>query len=80
MANSQWLTEFPNSEVIFHRDDTSEHYPGLLKFFEMQHVGSKAFRFFDMWTTDPHFMVIVQDIWNQPIQGTKMYYVSKKLE
>ncbi|KAJ8431013.1 hypothetical protein Cgig2_017191 [Carnegiea gigantea] len=27
MANGQWLAELPNSEVIFHPDDTSDHYP-----------------------------------------------------
>ncbi|KAJ8435324.1 hypothetical protein Cgig2_022925 [Carnegiea gigantea] len=44
MANAQWLTELPNSEVIFHPDDTSNHCHGLLKFLEMKEQGSKPFR------------------------------------
>lgn len=43
MANSQWLTEFPNSEVIFHPDDTSDHYPGLLKFLRCSRLAVKPF-------------------------------------
>ena len=53
MANGQWLAELPNSEVFFHPDDTSDHYPRVLRFFEMQEQGRKTFRFFfDMWTTN----------------------------
>ena len=53
MANGQWLAELPKSKVIFHPDDTSYHYPRVLRFFEMQEQGRKTFRFFfDMWTTN----------------------------
>ncbi|KAJ8431921.1 hypothetical protein Cgig2_016354 [Carnegiea gigantea] len=46
----------------------------------MKEQGSKPFRFFDMWTTDPQFLQIVRSVWNTPIQGTKMIIISKKLE
>ncbi|KAJ8439702.1 hypothetical protein Cgig2_009526 [Carnegiea gigantea] len=80
MANGQWLAKLPNSKVIFHPDDTSDHYPGVLRFFEMQEQGRKTFRFFDMWTTDPQFLQIVSETWNIPVQGTPMFTISKKLE
>jgi len=80
MANAQWLNELPNSDVIFHPDDTSDHCPGLLKLFEMKDHGSKPFRFFDMWTTDHHFLQIVRGVWNTPIPWAKMFTISRKLE
>ncbi|KAJ8423867.1 hypothetical protein Cgig2_009495 [Carnegiea gigantea] len=76
----QWRIELPNSEVIFHPDDTFGYCPGLLKFFEMKEQGSKPFRFFDMWTTDPQFLYIVSSVWNTLTQGTKMFIISRKLE
>ena len=80
MANGQWVAELPNLEVIFHPSDTSDHYPGVLRFFEMQEQGRKTFRFFDMWSTDPQFLQIISEIWNIPVQGTPMFTIFKKLE
>lgn len=79
MANAQWLNEFQNSEVIFISDETSDHFLGLLNFCELIDFDTKPFRFFDMWATDPSFMTTVEKIWNQPILGTHMYRVSRKL-
>ncbi|KAJ8436280.1 hypothetical protein Cgig2_025709 [Carnegiea gigantea] len=67
-------------EVIFHPEDTSDHYPGVLSFFEIHKQGRKAFRFLDMWATNPQFPQIVRDIWSTSIQGTKMFAISIKLE
>ncbi|KAJ8436766.1 hypothetical protein Cgig2_021296 [Carnegiea gigantea] len=35
MANGQWLAELPNSKVIFHPHDTSDHHPRVLRFFKI---------------------------------------------
>ncbi|XP_074290876.1 uncharacterized protein LOC141617592 [Silene latifolia] len=33
-----------------------------------------------MWSLDPSFQSVVQDVWNQPVSGTLMFQVAKKLK
>ncbi|KAJ8434756.1 hypothetical protein Cgig2_019681 [Carnegiea gigantea] len=47
LVNGLWLSAHSNFEVIFLPDETSDHYLGLIKFFDIKDE-PKPFNFFDM--------------------------------
>jgi len=79
IVSSLWLEKLPNAKTLFLASDMSDHYPGLVKFFEAKQFGPKPFKFFDMCSSHTSFMSIVATIWRKDCPGTKMNQVNRKL-
>lgn len=80
LANQAWLDVYPNSEAHFLAEDTSDHSPGLVIFYTLQHLGPKPFKYFDMWSTDPIFQEVVTSNWKKRTKGNSMQQIALKLK
>lgn len=53
----------------------------LIVRFEQQHYAKRPqFKYFKMWASCPQVLDIVREIWKQPVQGTPMFELTRKLK
>ena len=80
LVNKYWIDIYPKSKAHFLAEDTSDHYPGLIIFYKLQHLGPKPFKYFDMWSTDLDFLKVIAATWKQRTQGSRMHQITLKLQ
>uniref|UniRef100_A0A803PLB3 Reverse transcriptase domain-containing protein n=1 Tax=Cannabis sativa TaxID=3483 RepID=A0A803PLB3_CANSA len=70
----QCVDFFPNGRWLF------DHSPTILSVYPTLVTGKKPFKYFQMWRSHLQYKKLVEDEWNQPISGTKMYQVVSKMK
>ncbi|XP_020243279.1 uncharacterized protein LOC109821505 [Asparagus officinalis] len=58
----------------------SDHSPALLTIEDDIITGKRPFKFFNMWVKHPDFIPTVKAVWEQNIDGFKMYSFHSKLK
>ncbi|GKV42356.1 hypothetical protein SLEP1_g49767 [Rubroshorea leprosula] len=80
MANSTWVSAFPNTSVIFLNPQSSDHSPSLVTVDVLMNKKPKPFRFCNAWSKDETFLDLVREAWSVDIQGCPMFVVVQKLK
>lgn len=74
------MEKYPNSEACFLIHSKFDHTPVIIKFGLENRSGHKPFRFFNHWMNMEEFFPLITGIWEQQMQGNKMYVVCRKLK
>ncbi|XP_021751224.1 uncharacterized protein LOC110716881 [Chenopodium quinoa] len=80
LINFEWLLQFPNVEAVYISPSLSDHTPLLYEIFPPSPRKGKPFRFLNCLITHPDFMSLVQEVWNNGVQGNPMNRIWKKLK
>ncbi|GKV11183.1 hypothetical protein SLEP1_g22456 [Rubroshorea leprosula] len=80
MANSTWVSTFPNTSVVFLNPQSSDHSPSLVIVDELMNEKPRPFRFCNAWAKDENFLDLVREGWSVDIQGCPMFVVVQKLK
>ncbi|XP_056691674.1 uncharacterized protein [Spinacia oleracea] len=59
MANPKWLGVYSSAEVCFMNEGCFGHSPGLLTVYPRDTGGEKPFKYFTMWKSAPHFLILI---------------------
>ncbi|XP_039025415.1 uncharacterized protein LOC120158687 [Hibiscus syriacus] len=81
LVNSAWIDDFPKSDVEFLAPGDSDHCPAVVWLRKAAPVTRpKPFRFFNFWALHPHFLAIVRDFWQVPVEGNPAQVLFQKLK
>ncbi|XP_030508996.2 uncharacterized protein LOC115723653 [Cannabis sativa] len=80
LANEAWMELLPTAEAIFLTEGLFDHTHAVVSIHPALESGRKPFKYFRMWSSHPNFQQIISTIWNQHVQGTKMYQVVTKVK
>ncbi|GLT50971.1 hypothetical protein SLA2020_244230 [Shorea laevis] len=80
MANSTWVSAFPNTSVVFLNPQSSDHSPSLVTVDVLLNDKPRPFRFYNAWSKDENFLDLVRETWSLDIQGCPMFVVVQKLK
>ncbi|XP_020263344.1 uncharacterized protein LOC109839326 [Asparagus officinalis] len=80
LVNEDWIHLYTTSQVEYLLPSCSDHSPALLTIEDDIITGKRPFKFFNMWVKHPDFMSTVKAIWEQNIDGFKMYSFHSKLK
>lgn len=78
LINDEWMAFFPSSHAQFLEFATSDHSHTLVKIESDHSYNPKPFRFFNHWTKFEEFLPTVSKIWEENIQGYKLFIVTQK--
>ena len=65
LCNHEWLTKFPNLNLISMSRSFSDHNPLLLTMERSNNWGPKPFRCYDAWFLHPHFKSFIVNEWRK---------------
>ncbi|KAM6543410.1 hypothetical protein CsatB_007857 [Cannabis sativa] len=80
LANEAWMELLATAEAIFLTEGLFDHTPVVVSIHPAMESGRKPFKYFRMWSSHPNFQQIILAVWNQHVQGIKMYQVVTKLK
>ncbi|GKV43378.1 hypothetical protein SLEP1_g50676 [Rubroshorea leprosula] len=80
MANSSWVSAFPNTSVVFLNPQSSDHSPSLVTMDVLMNEKPRPFRFCNAWSKDENFLDLVREAWSVDVQGCPMFVVVQKLK
>ncbi|XP_043720832.1 uncharacterized protein LOC122668311 [Telopea speciosissima] len=82
LVNDPWLSSLPSSNAFFDLLGLSNHSPISLFVLPFLSFGPKPFKFFNMWTSHPDFLPVVQAAWGIPVFSfsSPLLAFSKKLK
>ncbi|GKV04889.1 hypothetical protein SLEP1_g16984 [Rubroshorea leprosula] len=80
MANTTWVSAFPNTSVVFLNPQSSDHSPSLVTVDVLMNEKPRPFRFCNAWSKDDNFLDLVREAWSVDIQGCPMFVVVQKLK
>lgn len=66
--------------MIFFTESVFDHCPCVVNMDAQIVSKPKPFRYFNMWAKVGEFDSIVQNVWNQVVQGVKMYKIVDEIE
>ncbi|XP_022735625.1 uncharacterized protein LOC111288993 [Durio zibethinus] len=80
LINDSWLSTLPQSHVEFLAPEVSDHNATLVKLSMTIQFPPKPFKFFNYRTGNPKCKLIVERSWENPIKGSPMLILHKKLK
>ncbi|XP_062114526.1 uncharacterized protein LOC133825625 [Humulus lupulus] len=80
LASHGWLDKFPTTEVTFLPKGVFDHTPAILSIYPNFHDTKKPLRYFNYWSSLKNFSGIVQNGWQENLEGLPMYKLVSKLE
>ncbi|XP_074278515.1 uncharacterized protein LOC141602101 [Silene latifolia] len=80
MTNNEWLIQYPETVTMFHPEGLFDHCPCTITMRPTVERKIGSFKYFNMWGSDPGFRDVVTKIWEQSVDGYKMFQVVKKLK
>ncbi|GJX06151.1 RNA-directed DNA polymerase, eukaryota, reverse transcriptase zinc-binding domain protein [Tanacetum coccineum] len=80
LGNTEFMSKFINSHVVFLPHLTSDHSPAILYLPKIMRNKKKAFRFSNFVADKPEFLNVVQEKWIIDIEGCHMFKLVKKLK
>lgn len=80
MINEAWRNkEWDCCTEFLPRNTHSDHSPSINKLLNPPTSSPKPFKFHNMWVSHPKFIQIVEEIWEEPCNGTMQYILTTKL-
>ncbi|GKV51031.1 hypothetical protein SLEP1_g57708 [Rubroshorea leprosula] len=73
MANSSWVSAFPNTSVVFLNPQSSDHSPSLVTVDALMNEKPRPFRFCNAWSKDENFLDLVREAWSVDVQGCPIF-------
>ncbi|XP_062115338.1 uncharacterized protein LOC133829622 [Humulus lupulus] len=70
--NEEWLEKFPQCMAVFQWEVVSDHCSCLISNFPLKLMGTKLFRFFNLWANHPDFNHLVLKSWRVPVHATSL--------
>ncbi|GKA83475.1 protein LAZ1, partial [Tanacetum coccineum] len=80
MRNTDFINAFPGSYALFQPYRVSDHSPAVLNIPNLPFHKPKPFKFFNFLTYKSQFLELVSNVWNQHVDGHRMYQVVSKLK
>ena len=80
MINDKWLLFFAHSIVEFFSPGDSNHCPALVQLVQAISSPPKPFKLFNFWTRHPEFLNTITQSWKEPILGSPMVILQKKIK
>lgn len=77
--NNEWLDIIPSCRALILHEGISDHCPAKVTLSEICKT-RKAFQFCNVWIKHPQFQAIVQEGWNESIEGCMMFQVVRRLK
>lgn len=78
--NQEWFSRKKNVICNIINNSVSDHCGLLLDFQNSKRCKKVPFKFFNMWSTLPNFLRIIERVWNLQIKGSNMYRIYHKLK
>ncbi|XP_074315572.1 uncharacterized protein LOC141651774 [Silene latifolia] len=75
LVNDEWLTKWPDYFAHYAPEGEYDHCPCFIRAGDTTLRQKRPFKFFNMWTGVPDFLMIVENGWNENVYGTRMYKV-----
>ncbi|XP_074288087.1 uncharacterized protein LOC141613248 [Silene latifolia] len=80
LINDAWLQRFPDSVAHFLPEGLFDHCPCVIQFNRISARKKAPFKYFTMWALADNFDEVVQHGWQEDIDGSPMFRVTKKLK
>ncbi|XP_020272601.1 uncharacterized protein LOC109847772 [Asparagus officinalis] len=80
LINEDWVHLYTSSQVEYLMPRCSDHSPALLSIVDDDVEGKRPFKFFNMWVKHSDYFSTVKSIWEQNIEGYKMFSFHSKLK
>ncbi|XP_074291143.1 uncharacterized protein LOC141617912 [Silene latifolia] len=80
LVNDEWVSKWPDHFAHYAPEGDYDHCPCFIRLGDTNLRQKRPFKFFNMWTGVPDFLVIVENGWNNGVHGTMMYKVVRKLK
>lgn len=80
MANNSFVQKFSNTFADFQPFNISDHSPGVLKIPIVTRQKTRSFKMANFVTRKVEFVKVVSEGWKEPIAGSKMFEVVKKMK
>ncbi|XP_074290689.1 uncharacterized protein LOC141617395 [Silene latifolia] len=71
--------QYPDFIANFLPEGLFDHSPCVIAKASSGQHRNRSFKYFNMWSLSTDFISCVSNVWNQPMEGTKMYRVTQKL-
>ncbi|XP_062113186.1 uncharacterized protein LOC133824323 [Humulus lupulus] len=78
--NEAWIDDFPDSEARINWDVISDHCYCFIKTVPIQILGTRPFKYFNMWADHQDFRNTVLCNWSKPIASSGSQQIVKKLK
>ncbi|OMO94436.1 Endonuclease/exonuclease/phosphatase [Corchorus olitorius] len=78
-ANPAWIRKFEEAVVTNLPISVSDHGPMIIQLERSLAFKKRPYRFELMWTTHPQCKRVIEEAWNNHIQGSPAYRLSRKL-
>lgn len=80
LVNHTWRLNFPMVEALFLPAGGSDHSPMVIQMQTDRLQHGRMFRYFNMWSSSPNFRPLVQEVWDQEVQGNVMFQLVQKMK
>ncbi|CAI9115352.1 OLC1v1016239C1 [Oldenlandia corymbosa var. corymbosa] len=80
LVNGNCVMKYQRSKVTVLAEGISDHSPLLVQMEEEVLRKPKSFKYFNMWSQSRDFLKVVKASWSEPVMGTCMYQLVKKLK
>ncbi|XP_074297716.1 uncharacterized protein LOC141628475 [Silene latifolia] len=75
LINQEWLTRYPDMRAHFHPEGLFDHCPCTVSKILIGDKKRTSFKYFNMWSKSPSFLIRVQEEWQKHYEGHKMFSV-----
>ena len=80
LVSDSWHLHFAHSKVEFLPPEISDHCPMLVQLEKRYDSSPKPFKFFNYWTKHTSFLAAVKESWMEPMLGSPMEKLHRKLK
>ncbi|GAV70484.1 hypothetical protein CFOL_v3_13982, partial [Cephalotus follicularis] len=79
IGNRGWFKECRNLQVHFSPPGISNHSSCILQLNRPTYSGARPFMYLNVWASHPSFLGLVKEVWSQPVGGSPLEAVGRKL-
>ncbi|XP_074301624.1 uncharacterized protein LOC141633026 [Silene latifolia] len=80
LVNPAWISMYPEMVGHFHPEGLLDHNPCVISNKNLNAATKRSFKYFNMWGSAAEFFPMIKEVWDDPINGTKMFCIVKKLK
>ncbi|XP_074278211.1 uncharacterized protein LOC141601805 [Silene latifolia] len=80
LVNDEWVSKRPDHFAHYAPEGDYDHCPCFIRSGDTNLRQKRSFKFFNMWTGVPDFLMIVKNGWHNDVLETRMYKVVRKLK
>ncbi|KAK7275607.1 hypothetical protein RIF29_16726 [Crotalaria pallida] len=80
LINDRWMNCWPDVVSTFLHGGVSDHSPAIISWSQNNVKRKPSFMFFNMLSTDPDFIYLIEQSWGIEVQGCAMYRFMRRLK